>query len=481
MFSFKKLSKSCIMAGLFFYGAWAQIGQDALIAREDVGGNFSDFNHGSTVAETKNGVLVIAWYGGRSEGSSSTRIWVSCKENSSGNWSDGVAVDVNGEDGSSCWNPVLFQPEKDGAPLLLYYKYGGNPNTWKGVVRTSTDDGLTWSDRTLLPDCSNPYPLCNQYGNFGGPAKDKPLELPDGSLLLGGSTEENAFVGWSVHVEKTSNYIDDLVFVQEIDNNVPPEKIGTDDWVDWGCIQPFFLPHDGNCQTIQIIARTVKRGANTSFSYDGGQTWTPMMDSALILSPNNEDPRDFPSNQGFDGVRLPNGHFFTIYSDHGRREIAGAISGDGLHWEEVIEIELVDWNRDSRYCDYPSVIAGSDNMLHCSYGFEKNGKIIYSKIDWQQFDYSAVAVGKRPISAAPAGKSGFTDKDKSWFSAAGRQDIFSYLQKNDFLLYSLDGQCINSAGLENGIFSRRYLPRGLYLAKKKGEASVNTLVKITIQ
>ncbi|MBD3322830.1 MAG: hypothetical protein GF350_17150, partial [Chitinivibrionales bacterium] len=163
-----------VSAGLLF--GQVTLYPEASVLRQEVGGVFQNFNHASTIAEASNGDLVIAWYGGGSEGSSSTRIWYSRKVKGSDVWTDAVPVDAGGEDASSCWNPVLFQPKKAGAPLLLYYKYSGNPNNWKGVVRTSTDNGATWSERIQLPSCSNPYPLCSQYGCFSGPTKNKPLE-----------------------------------------------------------------------------------------------------------------------------------------------------------------------------------------------------------------------------------------------------------------------------------------------------------------
>src|SRR5690606_27888860 len=71
------------------------------------------------------------------------------------------------------WNPVLFQPQ--GGPLYLFYKVGPNPQSWWGMVMTSSDGGQTWSAPHRLPN------------GILGPIKNKPVELPDGTILAGSS------------------------------------------------------------------------------------------------------------------------------------------------------------------------------------------------------------------------------------------------------------------------------------------------------
>src|SRR5260370_275908 len=116
--------------------------------------------HASTLVETKSG-LVVAWFGGKREKDPSVGIWLS--RHLDGKWTEPVEV-ANGEqpgrDRLPCWNPVLFRP-KDG-PLLLFYKVGPSPSKWWGMVRTSDDDGKTWSDARRLPD------------GIIGPVKKKP-------------------------------------------------------------------------------------------------------------------------------------------------------------------------------------------------------------------------------------------------------------------------------------------------------------------
>src|SRR5689334_17359498 len=141
--------------------------------------------HASTIVETRSG-LVAAWFGGTREKDPDVGIWVSRHDGS--RWSAPVEV-ANGvqPDGKRhpCWNPVLFQPT--GGPLVLFYKVGPSPDTWWGLVRTSTDEGKTWSSAIKLPD------------GILGPIRAKPIELSKGTMLAGSSTEND---GWIVHMER---------------------------------------------------------------------------------------------------------------------------------------------------------------------------------------------------------------------------------------------------------------------------------------
>src|SRR5436309_238675 len=144
--------------------------------------------HASTIVETKAN-LVAAWFGGKREKDPSVGVWLS--RHADGKWTEPVEV-ATGEqkDGGRlpCWNPVLFRP-KDG-PLMLFYKVGPSPSKWWGVTRTSDDDGKSWSAARRLPD------------GIIGPVKNKPVQLSNGDLLSGSSTEHD---GWRIHFERSTD------------------------------------------------------------------------------------------------------------------------------------------------------------------------------------------------------------------------------------------------------------------------------------
>src|SRR5262249_23577986 len=106
--------------------------------------------HAATIAETRSG-LVAGFFGGSKEGAPDVCIYL-CRH-VHGKWTAPIEA-ANGvqSDGKRhpCWNPVLFQPRR--GPLMLFYKVGPNPATWWGMVKTSRDDGQTWSDAVRLPD-----------------------------------------------------------------------------------------------------------------------------------------------------------------------------------------------------------------------------------------------------------------------------------------------------------------------------------------
>ena len=143
--------------------------------------------HASTFAETTAGTYVAAWFGGSREGKPDVGIWVSRQVD--GKWTAPVEV-ANGVQSAEqrwpCWNPVLFQPSS--GDLLLFYKVGPSPRAWWGEVRSSADQGKTWSDAKRLPD------------GIAGPIKNKPIELAGEVLLAPSSTEDQ---GWRVHFERS--------------------------------------------------------------------------------------------------------------------------------------------------------------------------------------------------------------------------------------------------------------------------------------
>ena len=147
--------------------------------------------HASTIVETREG-LVAAWFGGTREGASDVGIWLSRRVG--GKWTAPVEVATGVQpDGTRfpTWNPVLFELRK--GELALFYKVGPNPREWWGMVRTSEDDGRTWSDARRLPD------------GILGPIKNKPVRLADGTIIAPSSTETPQTPStWRVHFERST-------------------------------------------------------------------------------------------------------------------------------------------------------------------------------------------------------------------------------------------------------------------------------------
>jgi predicted neuraminidase len=315
--------------------------------------------HASTIAQTKKG-LVAAWFGGTKERNPDVCIWVSRKV--SGKWTDGINV-ANGIQNDTlrypCWNPVMYQIP--GGDLLLFYKIGPSPSTWKGFIKSSADGGITWSAQRALPE------------GFLGPIKNKPVLLKNGVLMCPSSTESK---GWQVHFEASA------------DNGKTWQMIGPiNDGKELKAIQPSILIHkDG---TLQILCRSQNRAILSATSADNGKTWSPLEKTSL---PNN--------NSGTDAVTLKDGRQLLVYNHvlPPGKEIKGArtplnvaISKDGIKWYAAAILEDSPIGQYS----YPSVIQASDGMVHVVYTWRRE-RIRHVVIDPSKLVLKEIINGEWP-------------------------------------------------------------------------------------
>ena len=307
--------------------------------------------HASTIAETRSG-LVAAWFGGTGERNPDVGIWIS-RRNQNG-WTKVVEV-ANGVQQSGerypCWNPVLFQPAR--GPLMLFYKVGPNPSKWWGMLITSTDGGESWSKPRRLPD------------GILGPIKNKPVQLPDGSILSGSSTED---VGWRVHMERSSDLGATWQKTEPLNERTQ-----------FGAIQPAILTYRSG--TIQILCRSRQGKITDSWSSDGGKTWSAMKTTTL---PN-------PS-AGIDAVMLKDGRALVVYNhtERGRSPLNVALSSDGKSWKAALVLE----DQPGEY-SYPAVIQANDGMVHITYTWKRQ-RIKHVMIDPRKLVLREMTDGKWP-------------------------------------------------------------------------------------
>ena len=312
-------------------------------------------SHAATIAETPKG-LIAAWFGGTKERNPDVGIWVSRQVNNK--WTAPVEVAngiVNDTLRYACWNPVLYQVP--GGELQLYYKIGPNVAGWTGWLKTSKDNGLTWSKARALP------------AGFLGPIKNKPVLLSNGTLISPSSTEGN---GWKVHFEVTKDF------------GKTWQKIGPiNDGKTFNAIQPSILVHrDGK---LQILCRSKDAAIIESWSSDNGRTWSPLAASAL---PN--------ANSGTDAVTLKDGRHVLVYNHvkppvgaknnkGARTPLNLAVSKDGKNWFAALVLED---SPVSQY-SYPSVIQSADGMVHVVYTWRRE-RIKYVKIDPKKLELKEI-------------------------------------------------------------------------------------------
>jgi predicted neuraminidase len=293
--------------------------------------------HASTIAETKSG-LVAAWFGGTRESNPDVGIWVSYRDGQQ--WSKPVEVATgiqSDEERYPCWNPVLFKPKS--APLMLFYKVGPSPRQWWGMLKTSDDDGRTWSKPRKLG--------VGPLGHLIGPVKNKPIQLDDGSILCPSSTEHE---GWRVHFELTRDFGKTWQIVGPIN-----------DAKRFGAIQPSILVYrDGK---MQVLCRSRQSVITQSWSSDRGKTWSDMTATDL---PN--------PNAGTDAVTLRDGRQLLVYNHtirngsfpSSRNMLNVAISENGKDWKTVLTLERAE----GEY-SYPAVIQTSDGNVHITYTYRR--------------------------------------------------------------------------------------------------------------
>ena len=284
--------------------------------------------HASTIAEGKDG-LVAAWFGGTKEGVADVGIWVSRHDGMA--WGKPVEV-ATGQDAGKpvpCWNPVLFQPKT--GPLLLFYKTGAEIRTWQTQLKTSADGGATWSGPVQLPDG-----IC-------GPVKNKPVELPDGTLLCP-TSDEPARERWLVHFSMTRD------LGQTWEKTAP-----LNDGEEFHAIQPTILSHPGG--KLQALCRTREGCISTLSSEDQGKTWSKMERTSL---PN--------PNSGIDAVTLADGRHALVYNPvtKGRSPLVLGISSDGKEWKQVHTLE----DQPGEY-SYPAIIQAKDGTIHITYTWKR--------------------------------------------------------------------------------------------------------------
>lgn len=318
-------------------------------------------SHAATIAETPAG-LITAWFGGTKERNPDVEIWMSRKEKKG--WTKPVSVAngiVNDTLRYACWNPVLFQvPNGD---LLLFYKTGPNVGAWKGWMKTSKDNGLTWSAAKPLGE------------GFLGPVKNKPVQLANGRIIAPSSTEGN---GWKLHFEISD------------DGGKTWRKVGPiNDGKTFNAIQPSILLHPSG--KLQVLARSKDRALIETWSSDNGETWTPLQKSSL---PNN--------NSGTDAVTLKDGRQLLVYNHvlphdslkNGkgpRTPLNVAVSKDGKEWYAAAILED---SPISQY-SYPSVIQGKDGAVHVVYTWRRK-KIMYAKLDPAKLQAVKIINGQWP-------------------------------------------------------------------------------------
>jgi predicted neuraminidase len=282
--------------------------------------------HASTLVEHEPGKLLAAWFGGKDEGAKDVQIWSSTFDGKK--WGE-LSV-IGSEPGQPCWNPVLFKTAK--GTLYLWYKAGPKPDNWTGFVRTSGDNGKTWSKPEMMP------------AGFFGPVRAKPIQLASGMILAGTSLESHR--NWTPYVDRSA---DDGKTWKRSNPFQVPEKFAQ--------IQPTLFETKSG-PIVALMRSRNPRMICRAESKDAGATFTAGEETTLAN----------PS-AGIDVVKTKAGDVFLIYNptERGRTPISLARSTDeGMTWKKVADLET----EPGEY-SYPAMIESAAGKLEITYTWRR--------------------------------------------------------------------------------------------------------------
>ncbi len=326
--------------------------------------------HASTIVELRNGDLLAAWFGGSYEGATDVGIWTARKFHGATRWTNPREV-ATPQGRGACYNPVLFQmPDSE---VLLFYKIGKFVQDWSGWLVRSRDDGQTWSSPERLPD-SFLGPVKNKPEIVGRIAKNQKMvgKTQHSILLCPSSTEKD---GWKIHFEQflldddgrfpsMEKLASNALKTAPIDAAQAEKTFEKGTLSPIGCIQPSILRlKDGR---LQVLCRTQNARLATSFSENGGKSWSKV---TLTYLPNN--------NSGTDAVTLRDGRHVLVYNpvatpegeNGGKRSpLSVAVSSDGKNWRDILTLE----NDDKGEYSYPAVVEGRDGTIHITYTWRRS-------------------------------------------------------------------------------------------------------------
>ncbi|WP_111594200.1 sialidase family protein [Chitinophaga dinghuensis] len=337
-----------LLAGFIFSVHIAECQSPWIKVREELLFDAPPFKacHASTITEIAKGKVLVACFGGAYEGSKDVVIWAGVVGKNGKVIPSAVAT---GKENDTlqypCWNPVLFN--MNSGKLVLFYKVGPNPREWWGMMKTSVDNGRSWSAAMRLPE------------HVLGPIKNKPVILKDGTILCPSSIEEPNGKWW-IQIEQTDQTLTHW-------KTIPVDAQGAFD-----AIQPSILSYGKD--TLQLVCRSKQGRVVQAWSYDNGRSWSGLSAIEGLLNP----------NAGTDAVTLKDGIQLIVYNPdvpgkewyNGRGKLCIASSENGRDWENIMTLE----DKPGAEFSYPAIIQTADGQVHITYTYDrKNIKHIVLK------------------------------------------------------------------------------------------------------
>jgi predicted neuraminidase len=288
-------------------------------------------HHCSVICQAPSGDLLCLWYGGTYESADDQTLFLARRKAGQRAWEAPQSLLQNAAQPPG--NGVIF-PSADDRLWIVWARMEGTRPTRRGsgwnrcrlMVRTSHDDGLTWSeDRPLVDETLWCVP------------RNPPITLADGTLLLPvegnqGTVEGSYFLTLAAGAERwqpaafTSGGSQPAV-VQRRDGSLLA-----------------LMRHGGHIRQIE--------------SQDGGRNWSPARPTTL----KNPD-------SGIAMTRLAGGHLVLVYNDSQTLRTPLSICrslDEGLSWQKPLHLE----SNPGEY-SYPSIMQSRDGRIHVTYTFRR--------------------------------------------------------------------------------------------------------------
>lgn len=289
-------------------------------------------HHAPTVAEAANGDILALWYGGSYESSDDQALYLSRRPKNESRWT--VPERVVWNPGQPPGNAVIFRLPDERLGIIWGRMEGSRPvrrgagwSECRLMMRTSDDNGHTWSDDDEIP------------GSFGWLPRNVPLTLANGDFALPVSGRVEGFGSGSF-----------LLVLQEDGRS----------WKRRGFIPQGSQPTVVQRSNGELLALMRSRPRILqSISTDNGHTWSvPVM--TVLKNPGS----------GIAMTKLASGRLLLAFNDTDQQDRTPLSviqsTDDGRTWERTRILEA-DWGEFS----YPSIIQASDGMTHLAYTYRR--------------------------------------------------------------------------------------------------------------
>ncbi len=290
--------------------------------------------HASTLVETLDGRVLVAFFAGTRERHRDVAIWTSATSAPEPAFGPPrLAVKVADV---AHWNPVLYRLDASTpGEIALQFKVGAGIRGWTTWLARSSDGGRTFEGAAPL--------VAGDRGGRGA-VRNKPIRLASGDWLAGASTE--AWRRWDAFFDRSRNGIDGWVATAKV-------EIDRARFEGKGLIQPTLWESEPG--RVHALFRTTDGRVHRSDSDDDGHRWST---AYPIDVPNN--------NSALDLARLADGTLALACNPvpgnwAPRTPLSLLFSRDnGASWPWRFDVET-----EPGEFSYPAVIASGEGLALC--------------------------------------------------------------------------------------------------------------------